>query len=576
VTVFHFGTMKLRICKSVSQHALRTRVIHARRVLEQACSRGVVGTGKARLWERLIGRMRVVCVAAVLVLIALGADGVAAPIRFTARFRQAAGPNESASLAYREVEWESTRTAVIVCDMWDKHWCKGATARVAEMAPRMNEFLKKCRATGMLIIHAPSETMAFYKDSPQRKRVEKAKGSVIGENLNSWKPLDRSREGSLPIDDSDGGCDDDPKCAQGNPWRSQIDSLEIGEQDVVSDSGPEIVGLMQERGIENVILLGVHANMCVLGRPFGIRAMVGRGKNVVLVRDLTDTMYNSRMRPFVSHFAGTDLVIEHIEKHWCPTITSAEMLGGRAFRFSADTRPAVVMIIAESEYHTWETLPTFATEALLKAGLRIEYVTASVRTDDYQFKGYRVLDEADLVLVSARRRAMPREMAAMLKQHVRSGKPIAGIRTASHAFSVRGADRSKLGHAGLEDWPEFDSEVLGGNYSGHYPAGPITTVSVVPEAVDHPVLRGVVFESWSSPASLYKASPLEAGTTVLLTGQIAGQRAEPVAWVRIAGPRQSRVFYTSLGHPEDFRNPCFRRLLANGILWALGMPTEGN
>jgi hypothetical protein len=53
----------------------------------------------------------------------------------------------------------------------------------------------------------------------------------------------------------------------------------------------------------------------------------------VLMRDLTDTMYNSRMRPFVSHFQGTDLVIHHIEKHWCPTVTSADLLGGTPFRF---------------------------------------------------------------------------------------------------------------------------------------------------------------------------------------------------------------------------------------------------
>ncbi|MDH7502171.1 MAG: ThuA domain-containing protein [Verrucomicrobiota bacterium] len=568
--------MKLRICKSTSQDGLRTRGIHARWILGRPCSRRNVGTGKARVCERLITRTRVICAAAVLALTALVPDAAAAPIKFTARSREAAGPNEAQSVVYKEVEWESTRTAVIVCDMWDKHWCKGATARVAEMAPRMNEFLKKCRAMGTLVIHAPSGTMAFYKDYPQRKRAEKAKGSASGENLNSWKPLDRSQEGPLPIDDSDGGCDDNPKCAQGSPWRSQIDLLEIGEEDAVSDSGQEILGLMQERGIENVILLGVHANMCVLGRPFGIRAMVGCGKNVLLVRDLTDTMYSSQMRPFVSHFAGTDLVIEHIEKHWCPTITSDQMVGGRPFRFSADPRPTVAMVIAESEYHTWETLPAFATDTLLKAGLRIEYVTATMRNDDCQFRGYRALDGAGLVLVSARRRAMPHEMAVMLKQHVESGKPIVGIRTASHAFSVRGPDRSKLGQAGFEDWPEFDSEVLGGNYSGHHPAGPVTTVRVVPEALDHPVLKGVPLGAWSSPASLYKTSPLKPGATVLLTGQIAGEQAEPIAWVRSAGARQSRVFYTSLGHPEDFRNPSFRRMLANGILWALGMPTKGN
>jgi len=91
---------------------------------------------------------------------------------------------------------------------------------------------------------------------------------------------------------------------------------------------------MKQRGIKNVFVLGVHTNMCVLGRPFSIRQMVYQGQNVVLVRDLTDTMYNPRSRPYVSHARGTELVVEHIEKYWCPTITSDQIIGGRLFRFS--------------------------------------------------------------------------------------------------------------------------------------------------------------------------------------------------------------------------------------------------
>jgi nicotinamidase-related amidase len=91
--------------------------------------------------------------------------------------------------------------------------------------------------------------------------------------------------------------------------------------------------LLQARGIDNVILCGVHLNMCVLGRPFGIRQMVRLGKNVVLMRDMTDTMYNPEKPPKVSHFAGTDLVVEHVEKYWCPSITSTDLTGKPAFKF---------------------------------------------------------------------------------------------------------------------------------------------------------------------------------------------------------------------------------------------------
>ncbi|MCI0747578.1 MAG: c-type cytochrome, partial [Verrucomicrobia subdivision 3 bacterium] len=85
-----------------------------------------------------------------------------------------------------------------------------------------------------------------------------------------------------------------------------------------------------------VIVMGVHANMCVLGRSFAIRQMVLLGKNVLLMRDMTDTMYNSRMRPKVNHFRGTDLVVEHIERYWCPSITSTAFTGKPEFRFKDD------------------------------------------------------------------------------------------------------------------------------------------------------------------------------------------------------------------------------------------------
>jgi hypothetical protein len=75
--------------------------------------------------------------------------------------------------------------------------------------------------------------------------------------------------------------------------------------------------------------------MCVLGRPFGIRQLVTVGKNVVLLRDMTDTMYNPEKRPQVNHFAGTDLVVEHVEKYWCPSILSTDLTGKPPFRFKA-------------------------------------------------------------------------------------------------------------------------------------------------------------------------------------------------------------------------------------------------
>ena len=74
----------------------------------------------------------------------------------------------------RPLEWEPSRTAIVVCDMWNEHWCKGATRRVAEMAPRMNDVLVAARKRGVLIIHCPSDTMKYYEGTAQRERARRA------------------------------------------------------------------------------------------------------------------------------------------------------------------------------------------------------------------------------------------------------------------------------------------------------------------------------------------------------------------------------------------------------------------
>jgi nicotinamidase-related amidase len=224
--------------------------------------------------------------------------------------------------------------------MWDDHWCKSAAKRVGELAGPLNEVVKKARAQGVFIIHSPSSVTAFYKDTPQRKLAMDApfaKTPVPLSTSERWGTMwcwpDPKREPAMPIDDSDMGCDCAVKCKIREAWTRQIATIEIAPGDAISDNGQEVWNLLTARGIDNVILCGVHLNMCVLGRPFGIRQMVKLGKNVVLMRDMTDTMYNHEKAPHVSHFAGTALVVEHVEKYWCPTFVSTNISGKPAFRF---------------------------------------------------------------------------------------------------------------------------------------------------------------------------------------------------------------------------------------------------
>jgi len=109
-------------------------------------------------------------------------------------------------------------------------------------------------------------------------------------------------------------------------FSKQHPGLEMIGYDGVSDNAQEIFNFCEAEGITNIVVMGVHTNMCVLGRPFGIRAMVRLGRNVVLVRDLTDAMYDPRQPPYVSHARGTELVIEHIEKYWCPSIVADDLV----------------------------------------------------------------------------------------------------------------------------------------------------------------------------------------------------------------------------------------------------------
>ena len=244
------------------------------------------------------------------------------------------------------ITWKPEKTAIIVCDMWDDHWCKSASRRVGEMAPALNAMLKAARAKGIFIIHAPSSVVDFYKNTPQRKLAQNAPFAKAPIKLSTsprwgtaWCWTDGKREGVLPIDDSDMGCScKGEKCEIREAWKRQNKLIDMVKGDALTDNGQETYNLLAERQIDNVILCGVHLNMCVLGRPFAIRQMVKLGKNVALMRDMTDTMYNPERPPGVDHFTGTDLVIEHVEKFWCPSFTSTDITGKEAFRFKEDKR----------------------------------------------------------------------------------------------------------------------------------------------------------------------------------------------------------------------------------------------
>ncbi len=483
--------------------------------------------------------------------------------------------------AFHTEKWDPAITALIVCDMWDLHHCYNAVQREKDMVGRMNQLLHRARDAGALIIHAPSSCMDAYADHPARLRAQQAPlAANLPAEINEWCERIPSEESAVyPIDQSDGGEDDDPEMHQKweeqlvasgkdpkRPWTRQIDALDIADTDAISDNGTEVWNLLEARGIENVLLVGVHTNMCVLGRPFGLRQLAKNGRNVVLVRDLTDTMYNPAMWPHVNHHTGTDLIVEHIEKHVCPTVLSSDILGGAPHRFFDDHRPTVAVVISEFEYETYRTLPVFAHKHLGK-DFRVVYAIND-EEENHDLPGIDVLKDADLAILSLWRRALPPEQLQVVRDFVAAGKPLVAIRTSSHAFATRDGKTPE----GRANWQRFDRDALRSNYTGHHgnhadQGDPPTKVWIHPDAVNHPLVSGVPEGEFTVHSWLYKMAPLLEPAQPLLLGRVGKHPEQPVAWT-ISTPSGQRIFYTSLGSQPDFEQSAFQKLLTNAIYWA--------
>jgi len=252
--------------------------------------------------------------------------------------------------------WDLSRTAVVVCDTWDLHHCLNAVRRMEEFAPRIDALVAAARARGATIIHAPSDCLPAYAGHPARERAAAIpRPADLPPDAPLWcSRLPQEADALYPVDQSDGGEDDDPaehaEWARslvargrnpGTPWKTQSELVRIDPaHDYLTDRGDEALAILRQRGIRHVLMTGVHTNMCVVGRPFGIRRLVAAGYDVALVRDLTDSMYNPRAWPYVDHFTGHELVVAYVEQYLCPTVTSEALLGKPPVTSRLDPRPA--------------------------------------------------------------------------------------------------------------------------------------------------------------------------------------------------------------------------------------------
>ncbi|WP_209330487.1 BNR-4 repeat-containing protein [Lunatimonas salinarum] len=232
---------------------------------------------------------------------------------------------------------------------------------------------------------------------------------------------------------------------------------------------------------------------------------------------------------------------------------------------TANSQKLITFLISEdpNNYEATWTVPAFANQLAEDRGYRSQVLLGSGPREGYAFPNNRHITDADLLIVFMRRVGLPKEQLKLIKNHLAAGKPLIGIRTANHAFSIP-QETLETGH---EAWWEFVPTILGHENRGYGPAESPTHVTVNRKNRKHPIVNKLPISEWSSQGNIYLVNPLlEPNTTILLEGVSDGHR-EPVAFS--LGVGRSKVFYTSLGFPTDFSKTPFIQLIYQAIDWSL-------
>jgi hypothetical protein len=210
------------------------------------------------------------------------------------------------------------RLALVICDVWDTHWCVDIRQRADVLAERLDAFAKVVRQYGGLVVHSPSDTVdTHYAGWEQRQRAAaypRGKLDAVVEMRPVVTPL---------VVQMTGGCPDMPLCRPRACWTKQHEAIEILPEDVISDSGQEIYNMVAHEEIGCILLAGQSLNMCVLGRPFGVLSLRAMGVPLRVVHDLTELAYAPVEPPHITMEQARWLVLGYLEAKWCPVTSTA-------------------------------------------------------------------------------------------------------------------------------------------------------------------------------------------------------------------------------------------------------------
>lgn len=265
----------------------------------------------------------------------------------------------------------------------------------------------------------------------------------------------------------------------------------------------------------------------------------------------------------------------------------------------SDRHRRIVLISGDEEYRSEEALPQLAAILTVRHGFTcsVHFAvddTGTINPDDRtNIPGLDQLDEADLMIIATRFRDLPDDQMAHIDAYLKAGKPVIGLRTATHAFNFTSSDTYAT-----YSWDDpsggFGRVVLGETWIAHHGRhGEQSTRGLIASgAGNHPITRGLADGDVWGPTDVYRVRlPLQDRFQPLILGQVldamtpdakpvAGEQNVPMMPVAWAGTYElqpghaGRVFTTTMGAATDLACEGTRRMIVNGVYWALGLEDQ--
>ncbi|MDX1963172.1 MAG: ThuA domain-containing protein [Pirellulales bacterium] len=282
--------------------------------------------------------------------------------------------------------------------------------------------------------------------------------------------------------------------------------------------------------------------------------------------------------------------------------TGAESPG---VKYAGKTGPVkakqIVLVSGDEEYRSEEMLPQLGKILAAHHGFEctvlfpIDTADGTIHPNVSNIPGLEALKTADLLILMTRFRDLPDDQMQHIADYLESGKPIIGIRTATHAFNI--PDNKKFAKFSFnnKDWDGgFGRQVLGETWINHHGnhGSESTRGIIAPDAKEHPITRGLQDGDIWGPTDVYGVRlPLPKGCQPVVLGQVVdgmsandppvkGEKNEPmmpIAWTyhyAAENGKLARIFTSTMGSAQDFENEGYRRLLVNAAYWALNMDDQ--